>query len=93
MDKPVIQVEVCYAEPGKPVLLELSLPEGSTLIDAIRKSGIEKDIPFPVTEGATGIYGRKRPFHSVLKDGDRVEIYRPLKASLDEIRKRRMENS
>lgn len=58
----------------------LRLPSGATVADAVQASGVLA--AFPAIDPGTavlGVWGRKtRPGH-VLRDGDRVEIYRPLR--------------
>lgn len=83
-----IRVQVCYLSP-QALLRELTLAEGSTLRDALRASAIEA----PGLDLATcpvGIFGKKKAPDTVLRDGDRVEIYRPLVADPKEARRRRV---
>ncbi len=92
MDKSGVLVEVVYALAGEQALLELELPAGSTLREAVLRSGL--DARFPGLDLATvplGIFGKavSRPEERVLEAGDRVEIYRPLQADPKEVRKRR----
>jgi putative ubiquitin-RnfH superfamily antitoxin RatB of RatAB toxin-antitoxin module len=84
-----IRVQVCYPSVPQPVLRELTLAEGSTLRDALQASGIEA----PGLDLATcpvGIFGKKKTADTVLRDGDRVEIYRPLVADPKDARRRRV---
>lgn len=71
---PVMRVVVCISPASGEVLeFPLSLPEGSTLEEALRASGQ------PVGDGAAvGVWGTVRPRGHVLADGDRVEVYRAL---------------
>lgn len=92
MDKPGVLVEVVYALADEQALLELELPAGSTMREAVLRSGL--DARFPGLDLATvplGIFGKavSRPEARVLEAGDRVEIYRPLQADPKEVRKRR----
>ena len=83
-----IRVQVCYLSP-QVLLRELTLAEGSTLRDALRASAIEA----PGLDLATcpvGIFGKKKAPDTVLRDGDRVEIYRPLVADPKDARRRRV---
>jgi putative ubiquitin-RnfH superfamily antitoxin RatB of RatAB toxin-antitoxin module len=59
------------------------LPAGSTVEDAASASGLAWD------EGRLGIYGKAVPPGTILRDGDRVEIYRPLVADPKELRRSR----
>ena len=58
----------------------LDLPAGSCVLDAIRASAaLAGQSDALVDSLETGIWGRKCPAHQLLKEGDRVELYRPLK--------------
>ena len=85
-------VQVCYATPEKQLLLDVDVLPETRLIDAILKSGILDHLPRPPKEGETGIFGRKKPFDTVLKAHDRIEIYRPLPVSPAEMRRHRLRN-
>jgi len=85
-----IRVEVVYATPDRQELVVLQMPAGSTVADAIERSGMtEKFAGMEVDQGAVGIFSRKVPMDHVLESGDRVEIYRPLIADPREARRRR----
>lgn len=85
-----IRVSVIYAEPGRVFSIDLALPEGSAVADAIERSGIHDAIPgIDVREDRLGIFARKVSPDTVLRDGDRVEIYRPLTIDPKEARRRR----
>jgi len=75
----VIRVEVCYANPQQQWLLPIELPPESVVSQAIEASGILSHSPELTLEILkVGIFGKKCPLDTVLKEGDRVEIYRPL---------------
>jgi putative ubiquitin-RnfH superfamily antitoxin RatB of RatAB toxin-antitoxin module len=79
MDRITIRVEVAYARPDKQRIISVSLEEGSTLEAAVIKSGMLEAFPeIDLESEATGIFSLLRPRDHVLKDGDRVEIYRSL---------------
>lgn len=85
-----IEVEVVYALPQKQSLLSIRVKEGTTAIDAVRQSGIKSIYPeIDLSDIRLGLFSVECPQDQVLKDGDRVEIYRPLLADPKEIRKRR----
>lgn len=76
-----IRIEVAYALPNRQEIRSLEVEEGSSLKDAILKSGIIERFPeINVDQDATGIFGQVVPSSHVLREGDRVEIYRPLTA-------------
>lgn len=54
---------------------ELALPEGATVADALVACGLA--VP-PDEERAVGLWGRKVPASELLRERDRVEVYRPL---------------
>ena len=88
-----IRVEVVYALPLSQECVELQLDSGSTVQQAIRESGILARHPEISQMGIrAGIFGRRAALDARLKDGDRVEIYRALKADPKEIRRRRASN-
>lgn len=89
-----LNIEVCYALPDKQTLIELELPEGATLRQAIDASGILARHPdIDLTKQKTGVFGKLKPLDAVLADHDRVEIYRPLIVDPKVSRQRRVEKS
>jgi len=87
-----IRVQVCYPLPGRPLLRELALAEGSTLRDAVHASGLLREPgleELDIDACPVGIFGRKKTPDTVLREGDRVEVYRPLVADPKEARRRR----
>ena len=86
-----LHVEVVYARSGEHVLVALELAQGSTVGDAITHRSIVERMPAlnPV-EGRVGIFGKVARLDTVLRDGDRIEIYRPLLADPGEARRRRV---
>jgi putative ubiquitin-RnfH superfamily antitoxin RatB of RatAB toxin-antitoxin module len=93
MEKPMaetLKVEVCYALPDKQVLIPVNLPAGATLQQAIEASGLlEKHPEIDIKKNKFGIYAKLSKLDTVLRDRDRVEIYRPLIADPKEVRKQR----
>ncbi|WOJ96571.1 RnfH family protein [Congregibacter brevis] len=87
----VISIEVVYALPERQSIIKLSVPEGTTAFAAAQQSGIEKQFD-DLTLGEDtrlGVFGHLAAQTQVLRDGDRVEIYRPLLADPKEVRKER----
>ena len=82
-----IRVQVCHPLPHEPQLRELMLVEGSTVRDAVIASGLMPQ--FDPDDCPVGIFGKKKAPETVLRDGDRVEIYRPLVADPKDARRRR----
>ncbi|WP_274522481.1 RnfH family protein [Halorhodospira halochloris] len=87
---PTIQVEVAYALPHQQTVLDVRLPTGSTVNDAIQASGILEHHPqIDLAEQAVGVHGQVTKPQTALRDGDRVEIYRPLLIDPKEARRQR----
>ncbi len=85
-----IEVEVAYALPEEQELVALEVPAGTTVEEAIRLSGIlDRHPEIDLQVNKVGIFGKVTRPSTVLRPGDRVEIYRPLKADPKEVRRRR----
>jgi putative ubiquitin-RnfH superfamily antitoxin RatB of RatAB toxin-antitoxin module len=85
-----ILVEVAYALPQKQEVLSLKIRSGALVSEAIARSGILRDFPeIDLDSAKVGIYGKQVKLDAVLRDKDRIEIYRPLIADPKEIRKKR----
>lgn len=85
-----MRVEVVYALRDEQVLVALEVEEGTTARQAIERSGIAQRFPgIDVAHGPVGIFGRLTALDTPLRDGDRVEIYRPLLADPKEARRKR----
>lgn len=86
-----INVEVAYALPERQILIPLALPLGSTAGQAISASGIAGQLPdIDLARQTIGIFGTVCSPDKVLADGDRVEIYRPLRKNPMEARRERV---
>lgn len=85
-----IRVEVAYARPERQDVIPLTLPAGATLQQAVAASGLPAKYPeIDPAKGKFGIYSKLARPDTVLRDRDRVEIYRPLLADPKEVRKQR----
>ena len=85
-----IQIEVTFARPEKQDVVRLKLPEGTTLGQAIEASGLLQRYPeLEVEKLKVGVFGKLSRMDTVLRERDRVEIYRPLIADPKEVRKQR----
>lgn len=83
-----LKVEICYGLVDKQDLIALTVPEGTTVQQAIELSNIYERYPeITIEEGSVGIFSRKVAISQVLRDGDRVEIYRPLQVDPKEARR------
>jgi len=86
----MINVEVSYALPNKQQIVALQVAEGCTVFEAALQSGINKQFPeLELESSKMGIFGKviSKPKQELLKEGDRVEVYRPLIADPKEVRK------
>lgn len=86
----LLHVSLCYATPTLEVLRELDVAPGTTIKDAIAASGMLAELPeIDLAVHPVGIFGKKKPLDTVLRERDRIEIYRPLVADPKESRRRR----
>jgi putative ubiquitin-RnfH superfamily antitoxin RatB of RatAB toxin-antitoxin module len=100
-DIEMIAVEVAYALPDKQKIVELLVKPGTTALQAVKQSGIDKEFPEIDVEAAKmGIFGQalgtkglKKAHEHELQAGDRVEIYRPLISDPKEVRRKRAEKA
>jgi putative ubiquitin-RnfH superfamily antitoxin RatB of RatAB toxin-antitoxin module len=77
-----LRIEVVRALPERVERVGLELEAGATVRTALAAAGLPQRNP-------VGIFGRRVALDDLLVDGDRVEIYRPLRASPGEARRRR----
>ena len=78
-DDSCLVVEVVYATPGPQVLCRVTLPRGSTIQDAIERAGIARRLTtIDVASCKVGVFGKLSARDALVKDGDRVELYRSL---------------
>lgn len=75
-----IEVEVAYARPDRQRIVRLTVPRGTTLMEAVQRSGITELFPeIDLGAAEVGIFGKVEKHRDrVLRALDRVEIYRPL---------------
>ena len=84
-----IQVEVAYAEADRQILIPVKLDKGSTVADAIARSGITTRVP-DISLRKVGIFSRIVTPEMQVDEGDRVEIYRVLLIDPKEARRKRV---
>ncbi len=86
----LLQVTVSYATPTSEILREVRVAAGATLGQAIAESGLLAEIPeLDLDVHPVGIFGKKKPLDTVVRQFDRIEIYRPLVADPKDSRRRR----
>lgn len=85
-----MRVEVVYAAEDRQLLTEVDVDAGSTVEDVLRLSGIYDRFPNePLRECDVGIWGQCVGRSTSVNDGDRVELYRPLRMDPREARRLR----
>ena len=89
-----MKVGVAYATLAKQLWLTVEVPDGATVREAIEKSGILKEFTnIDLTTQKVGIFGKVVELDAPIKDGDRVEIYRPITADPKAVKRKRAERS
>jgi len=89
-DAAKINVQVCYALPDSSFLKALTLDRGTTIAQAIEASGVLRSHPeIDLSQLRLGIFGKLKAADTEVREGDRIEIYRPLQADPKETRRRR----
>ena len=85
-----LRIEVVYGDAPRAVWRwQGPLPAGTTLAQALEASGLLAAHAIDLTTCTLGIWGRRQPPAQPLRDGDRVEVYRPLKVDPKEARRLR----
>ena len=85
-----MRVSLAVALPQRPEVIELELPPGATVADALRAAGFPQRFPeFAAQPARLGIWSKPCEPGTVLREGDRVEAYRPLAADPMEQRRAR----
>jgi putative ubiquitin-RnfH superfamily antitoxin RatB of RatAB toxin-antitoxin module len=85
-----LQVYVVYATPVAEFIHPMRVAPGATVGQAIEGSGVLTRFPdINLVTQPVGIYGKKKTLDTVLRERDRIEIYRPLVADPKDSRRRR----
>lgn len=85
-----LRIEVVYPLPSKQQIVSLTLPPGSTVRQAIEASGLLQKYPeIDLAKNKIGVFAKLTKPDALLRDQDRIEIYRPLIADPKEVRKQR----
>ncbi|MDQ3511449.1 MAG: RnfH family protein [Pseudomonadota bacterium] len=80
-----MKVEVLRAWPRSFSRVELDLPDGASVLEAVRAAGWQADVEIV----ACAVFGVAVEVDHPLKDGDRIELLRPLQADPKEARRSR----
>lgn len=85
-----VGIEVVCALPERQEVIRLKVPEGTTILEAARLSGLPERFPeVELNPARLGVFGRLCPPERIVAAGDRVEIYRPLRADPKDRRRQR----
>jgi putative ubiquitin-RnfH superfamily antitoxin RatB of RatAB toxin-antitoxin module len=82
-------IEIVYALPDAQEVIALEVAPGTTVGEAIALCGAAHRYGIDVSAVPAGIYGQRVSADTVLREGDRVEIYRALTADPKQARRRR----
>lgn len=86
----MIAIQIAYADHKQQLLIDLSVPANTTIQDALLKSNIAQQ-GVDISQLAVGIYGKKKELDTIVREHDRIELYRPLVADPKDSRRRRVE--
>ena len=84
-----MRVTVAYAAPGVEAIVDVVMPAGATVIDAVEASGLGTRFATTAGEIQFAIFGQRAAHDTPLQDGDRVEITRQLTADPKDARRAR----
>jgi putative ubiquitin-RnfH superfamily antitoxin RatB of RatAB toxin-antitoxin module len=84
-----MNIGVAYADKFKQLWLKLEVPDGSTVRQAIEKSGLLEQFPeIDLTRQKVGIFGKIAKLDAVVEEGSRVEVYREITADPELVERR-----
>jgi putative ubiquitin-RnfH superfamily antitoxin RatB of RatAB toxin-antitoxin module len=76
-----LQIEIAYAEPRRALVKGYQVEPGACVADALQLAALDPEFAgIDPLNRPCGIFGRAVRPDRLLKDGDRIEIYRPLAA-------------
>ena len=84
-----MKVEVCYADADGATRIELTIEAGAVVATAIDASSIVAVRSLDLAGLGLSVFGRRATLETVLEEGDRVELLRPLRVDPKEARRRR----
>ena len=86
----LITIELIFPLPDEQELLTIQVPNATTIEQAIELSGILQKYPeIDLKTNKVGIFSKVSKLNTELREGDRIEIYRPLIADPKEARKKK----
>lgn len=78
-NREMLSIEVVYLSLNGQAVIELNVPENTNLLEAIHLSKLLEKFPeIDLNQNKIGIFGKIASLETILQEGDRVEIYRPL---------------
>ena len=89
----MLEIEVVYGLPDKQVLTKMNVQNGCTAREAVCQSGLDEIFSeLDLQTAPLGIFGKSAKSETLLRDKDRIEIYRPLLIDPKEARRKRVQN-
>ena len=89
MTEGTVAIEVVFAAPEKQEVIQLEVPPGTLILDAVRLSGIESHFSgYELSALSVGVWNEVKPQSYVVQSGDRVEVYRSLITTAKDARRR-----
>lgn len=88
-----MRVIVVYAAPGVEAMETVDVPFGATLAAAVDASGLINRLGLDAKGLAFAIFGQRAMQDTLLREGDRIEVVRPLRADPKEVRRRRAQEN
>lgn len=89
----MLEIEVVYGLPDKQVLKKMNVQNGCTAREAVCQSGLDEIFSeLDLQTAPLGIFGKSVKDETLLRDKDRIEIYRPLLIDPKEARRKRIQN-
>lgn len=83
-----VHCEVVYATPERQLLLPLTVPAGSTALEVVKMSSLPAEFPEADFDAPMlGVFSNRVEHDYVVREGDRIEVYRPLTADPKEVRR------
>ena len=89
----MLEIEIVYGLPDKQVLKKLNVQNGCTAREAVCQSDLDEIFSeLDLQTAPLGIFGKSVKDETLLRDKDRIEIYRPLLIDPKEVRRKRVQN-
>lgn len=85
MPESLLSIEVAYALPEEQAIFALRVAPGTTAAQAVAQ--VADRLPAETVTDDLGIFGRRIKADQPLREGDRVELYRPLTADPKVVRR------